>query len=93
MIMLQKLAPKLAVSMMRQSAAGGSHLHDKRIAHRDIRAANLLVYSEAPFRLKLADFGFSCVLDIGPDGQPKSYVRTKLKMPTSTSTVTVCMLL
>ena len=89
--MLQKLAPKLALLMMRQSAGGASHLHDKRIAHRDIRAANLLVYGEAPFRLKLADFGFSCVLDVGPDGQPKSYARTKLKMPTSTSAVTLCM--
>jgi serine/threonine protein kinase len=72
-----------AIAMIFQTTAGTHHLHSKGIAHRDIRGANILVYSVKPFRVKLADFGFSCSLDVGADGQRKSYARTTLKMPTS----------
>lgn len=80
---MQKLPWHLAYALLRQSAAGTSHLHDKRIGHRDIRSANILVFSVDPVVVKIADFGFSCVLDTGPDGQPKSYARNNLKMPIS----------
>lgn len=39
------------------------HLHAKKITHRDLKSANILVKSRDFFRIKLCDFDFAKVLN------------------------------
>ena len=48
---------------MKQIMAGISYLHSQDIVHRDIKPGNILVTSENPFLLQLADFDVSKCLD------------------------------
>ncbi len=58
---------KQRVQLMEQIANGIAFLHNKDIAHRDIKPTNILVKSEdGCIRLKLTDFGLARCLD--PDG-------------------------
>jgi serine/threonine protein kinase len=53
--------------------SGIHYIHEKGYAHRDIKPENLLLSND--FKLKIADFGFSCMLK-GHDGS--GILRTKL---------------
>ena len=48
---------------MKQIASGISYLHSQDIVHRDIKPGNILVASEIPLQLLLADFDVSKYLD------------------------------
>eukprot|EP00111_Clytia_hemisphaerica_P001839 TCONS_00005156-protein len=49
--------------MFRQIISAMEYLHQKRIVHRDLKAENLLL--DENNRVKLADFGFSNIFDVG----------------------------
>ena len=51
------------LEVMKQIMAGISYLHSQGIVHRDIKPRNILVASEIPLRLLLADFDVSKCLD------------------------------
>jgi serine/threonine protein kinase len=51
---------------MRQAVAGLLQMHSLGILHRDVRAANVLVASNDPFTVVLADFGLSHRLSKAP---------------------------
>ena len=55
--------PETNLEIMKQIAAGINYLHNKNIVHRDIKPGNILVVSENPPRLLLADFDVSKCLD------------------------------
>ena len=51
------------IDVMRQIMSGINYLHSHDIVHRDIKPGNILVASEVPLRLLLADFDVSKCLD------------------------------
>ena len=51
------------VDIMKQTMAGIKYLHSQNIVHRDIKPGNILVASEIPLLLRLADFDVSKSLD------------------------------
>jgi serine/threonine protein kinase len=56
------LSPEDCKSVLLQGLSALKHLHHEimdKIVHRDIKPANILVTSENPLRVKLADFGLS----------------------------------
>lgn len=63
-----KFSEKVTRTYFMQMLSGLEHIHDKGYAHRDIKPQNLLLSSQ--FVLKIADFGFSCMLK-GRDGKWK----------------------
>ena len=51
------------IDVMKQIMAGISYLHSQDVVHRDIKPGNILVASEIPLWLQLADFDVSKCLD------------------------------
>ena len=54
---------EMNMEVMKQIVAGISFLHSKDIVHRDIKPGNILVTSEIPLQLQLADFNVSKCLN------------------------------
>jgi serine/threonine protein kinase len=48
-----------------QTAGAMECVHALRIVHRDVSARNVLVAAISPIVVKLADFGCTCLLDLG----------------------------
>ena len=57
------ISNEVNIDVMRQIMVGISYLHSQDIVHRDIKPGNILVASEIPLILKLADFDVSKCLD------------------------------
>ena len=57
------VSPETNLEVMKQIAAGIDYLHSQDIIHRDIKPGNILVASETPFRVILADFDVCKCLD------------------------------
>ena len=51
------------IEIMKQVASGIKYLHSQDIVHRDIKPGNILITSEIPLQLLLADFDVSKCLD------------------------------
>lgn len=60
-----KFSEKVARTYFHQMMNGVHYMHERGYAHRDIKPENLLLSNN--FVLKIADFGFSCLLK-GRDG-------------------------
>ncbi len=58
-----QLPPTLLLSIITQAAEAMDYLRLQGIVHRDARAANFLVESEAPLSVVVADFGLAHALD------------------------------
>lgn len=56
------LPPRQAVELVRQAALGLAAVHARKLIHRDIKSANLLLDAKSG-RVKLADFGLAKVLE------------------------------
>ena len=54
---------KTNLQVMKQIMAGITYLHSQDIVHRDIKPGNILVATESPLKILLADFDFSKCLD------------------------------
>ena len=59
----REVSSEVMIEGMRQIAAGINYLHREDIVHRDIKPGNILVASEDPFQVLLADFDVSKCLD------------------------------
>lgn len=57
----QVIAPNMLKTYMMQLVKALDYCHENNVAHRDIKPANVLVDKYG--RLKLSDFGISCVID------------------------------
>ena len=57
------ISPETNLEVMKQIMAGVSYLHSEDIVHRDIKPGNILVATELPLKILLADFDFSKCLD------------------------------
>ena len=57
------VSEEINITVMKQIMAGISYLHSQDIVHRDIKPGNILVASETPLQLLLADFDVSKCLD------------------------------
>lgn len=68
-----KFSEKVTRTFFHQMMNGIHYMHDMGYAHRDLKPENVLLTNN--FILKLADFGFSCLLR-GHDGT--GVLRTKL---------------
>jgi len=53
---------KTAANYIKQIVLAVNYMHLKNIIHRDLKPENILLSSETRPTLKLADFGFSCIL-------------------------------
>lgn len=60
---IMQLPPALLLGILIQAAEAMDYLRLQRIVHRDARAANFLVESEAPLSVVVADFGLAHALD------------------------------
>src|SRR5438105_4119141 len=47
------------LTILIQTLEGLAHLHSRGVVHRDLKPANILVASENPFSIKIADFGLA----------------------------------
>ncbi|KAL2070174.1 hypothetical protein VTL71DRAFT_13200 [Oculimacula yallundae] len=63
-------------TIFRQIMEGLSHMHSRNVVHRDLKTANILVFSN--HRVKIADFGNSCKLPSNSDGKLNNYPCTPL---------------
>ena len=62
--LLVQMAPAAVVAqMIRQVGSAMLHLHRRGVVHRDIRAANVLLCSEHPLKVKLCDLSLSAQLE------------------------------
>eukprot|EP00005_Dracoamoeba_jomungandri_P012224 CAMPEP_0174267920 /NCGR_PEP_ID=MMETSP0439-20130205/35429_1 /TAXON_ID=0 /ORGANISM="Stereomyxa ramosa, Strain Chinc5" /LENGTH=292 /DNA_ID=CAMNT_0015355737 /DNA_START=74 /DNA_END=952 /DNA_ORIENTATION=+ len=66
----------VAKSLVRQIVNAVKYLHDKNIAHRDIKPTNLLLSGSDSTEIKLADFGLSKIL--GPDSMMQTACGTPI---------------
>ena len=57
------ISQETSVNIMKQIASGIKYLHSEGIIHRDIKPGNILVASETPLRLVLADFDLIRCMD------------------------------
>ena len=57
------VSPETNLEVMKQIMAGVSYLHSQDVVHRDIKPGNILVATESPLQILLADFDFSKCLD------------------------------
>ena len=60
---IRDVSSEANIDVMKQIAAGISYLHNQDVIHRDIKPGNILVASEIPLRLILADFDLCKCLD------------------------------
>ena len=56
----QAMTEDMARYFFRQIISAVDYCHHRRIAHRDLKLANVLLDKQSPPRLKLCDFGLSC---------------------------------
>lgn len=74
---LGNLNEKLLKIYIYQIVKGISYLHSKRIVHRDIKCANILISQDGV--VKLSDFGVSSCLSISSDSLSESNLLKSLK--------------
>ena len=55
-------AEKTAANYIKQIVLAVNYMHLHNIIHRDLKPENILLSSKTRPTLKLADFGFSCIL-------------------------------
>eukprot|EP00732_Lithocolla_globosa_P002036 Lithocolla_globosa_v1_NODE_1198_length_2794_cov_4.698430.p1 type:complete len:795 gc:universal NODE_1198_length_2794_cov_4.698430:2612-228(-) len=58
--------------IVKESLLGLAYMHEHDMIHRDIKAANILLTSNA--RVLLSDFGVSAIIEPGSDGRRNSFV-------------------
>ncbi|PIL30315.1 transporter [Ganoderma sinense ZZ0214-1] len=47
------------------------YIHSQGVVHRDIKPANVLIASQNPISVKVADFGLAKAIEVGPNGTPQ----------------------